>query len=382
MWIVGRSPSTGRTLRLSLQNGLVADIAETDDATDVWLIPGLIDLQVNGWKGHDFNGDTVTVDDVVSVVNGLRRQAVTAFAPTLITGPEDRIRNALAVIAAARANDPAIARAIPFVHVEGPHIDPRDGARGAHPLEHVRPPDLAEFERWDAVAPGLVGLVTLSPHHEASPAYIAGLRARNVAVSIGHTLADHAAIQAAISAGASLSTHLGNGLPGLLPRHPNPLWSQLAAEELTAMLIADGHHLPDEVLAVVARVKGNERCILVSDMVALSGLAPGRYSQPVGGDVELAASGRLSLAGTDLLAGAAAPLLNGVARMTRLCGLASAVDMATRNPAGLMPGHGQIHVGQPADIVLLERNGDDLTLRDVYVAGGRYEPEPGLKGRI
>lgn len=381
MQLVGRSPSTGQTLRVSVANGLVVEIAETDGAADAWLVPGFIDLQVNGWKGHDFNSDTVTIDDVTAVVDGLRRQGVTAFAPTVITGPESRIRHALAVIAAARASDPSVARAIPFVHVEGPHIDPRDGARGAHPLEHVRPPDIAEFERWDETAPGLIGLMTLSPHSDAAPDYIAAISARGVAVSIGHTLADRTAIQAAITAGASLSTHLGNGLPGLLPRHPNPLWSQLAADELTAMLIADGHHLPDEVLTVIARIKGTGRCILVSDMVALSGLAPGRYRQPVGGDVELSATGRLSLAGTDLLAGAAAPLLSGVARMARLCGLAAAVDMATRNPGALMPEHGQLRVGQPADAVLLERNGDDLAIRDVIVAGRRYDPEPGLKGR-
>lgn len=381
MQIVGRSPSTGRTLRVSVADGLVAEIAETDSATGAWLVPGFVDLQVNGWKGHDFNSDFVTADDVTAVVDGLRRQGVTAFAPTLITGPEERIRHALSVIADARASDPAVARAIPFVHIEGPHIDPRDGARGAHPLEHVRAPDVAEFERWNAVAPGLVGLVTLSPHADTAPAYIAALTARGVAVSIGHTLADRAAIEAAITAGASLSTHLGNGLPGLLPRHPNPLWSQLAADELTAMLIADGHHLPDEVLTVIARIKGAQRCILVSDMVALAGLAPGRYRQPVGGDVELSATGRLSLTGTDLLAGAVALLLSGVARMARLCGLAAAVDMATRNPGTLMPGHGQLRVGQPADAVLLERNGDDLVIRDVIVAGRRYDPEPGLKGR-
>jgi N-acetylglucosamine-6-phosphate deacetylase len=381
MQLVGRSPSTGRTLRVSVANGLVAEIAETDVAADAWLVPGFVDLQVNGWKGRDFNSDTVTVEDVTAVVEGLRHQGVTAFAPTLITGPETRIRHALSVIAAARADDPAVARAIPFVHVEGPHIGPRDGARGAHPPEHVRPPDIAEFERWDDVAPGLIGLVTLSPHSDAAPAYIAAISARGVAVSVGHTLADRAAIQTAITAGASLATHLGNGLPGLLPRHPNPLWSQLAADELTAMLIADGHHVPDEVLTVIARVKGGESCILVSDMVALAGLAPGRYRQPVGGDVELSATGRLSLAGTDLLAGAAAPLLAGVARMARLCGLAVAVDMATRNPGNLMPDHGQFRVGQPADAVLLDRMGVYLAIREVIVAGRRYEPEPGLKGR-
>lgn len=381
MQIVGRSPSTGRALRVSVANGVVTEIAETDAAADAWLVPGLVDLQVNGWRGHDFNSDALTVDDVAAVVDGLRRQGVTAFAPTVITGPQTRIQRALTVIAAARETDSAVARAIPFVHVEGPHIDPREGAHGAHPLEHVRPPDIAEFERWNDVAPGLIGLVTLSPHFDATPAYVSAIKARGVAVSIGHTLADRAAIQAAVAAGASLSTHLGNGVPGLLARHPNPIWSQLAADELTAMLIADGHHVPDEVLTVIARVKGTGRCILVSDMVALSGLAPGRYHQPVGGDVKLSAEGRLSLAGTDLLAGAAAPLLSGVTRMARLCGLAAAVDMASHNPGRLMPGHGQFRVGQPADAVLLERNGDDLAIRDVVVAGRRYDPEPGLKGR-
>ncbi|MZD06121.1 amidohydrolase family protein, partial [Streptomyces sp. SID5785] len=217
----------------------------------------------------------------------------------------------------------------------------------------VRPPSLDEFEDWQRASDGLVGMVTLSPHHPGSLPYIEQLAARGVHVAIGHTHATPDEIHAAAAAGATLSTHLGNGAHAVLPRHPNYLWSQLADDRLTAGLIADGHHLPPDTLVTMIRAKGADRCVLVSDAVALAGLPPGAYDAPVGGRVELHEDGRLVAAGTPYLAGAARSLAHGVAHVARTTGigLAAALRMATTGPGRFVGGRGRIAPGQPADLL-------------------------------
>jgi N-acetylglucosamine-6-phosphate deacetylase len=199
-------------------------------------------------------------------------------------------------------------------------------------------------------------LVTLAPELDGAAAFIRRLADSGVIVSLGHTAAESHSIRAAVNAGARLSTHLGNGAQRMLRRHPNYIWDQLAEDRLTATLIADGHHLPPEVLKTFVRAKTPERVILVSDVSCMAGLPPGRYSTQLC-DLEILADGRLVLAGQDqLLAGAARPLLAGIANMVRSAGvdLLTAVEMASRRPAellGLKPR--ELAAGEPADFLLV-----------------------------
>ncbi|MGF6233321.1 N-acetylglucosamine-6-phosphate deacetylase [Inquilinus ginsengisoli] len=371
--ITGRDPATGRSLAVTVADGRVAAIEDGPAGETAWLSAGLVDLQVNGFAGHDLNGGGLVPETVARLAAVLREGGVTSFLPTLITASEASITAALSAIAAARAADPLVAHAIPAVHVEGPHISLDDGPRGAHPRDQVRPPDLAEFDRWQAACGGLLGLVTLSPHHDGAPDYIRGLAARGVHAAIGHTDASPAQIAAAVEAGATLSTHLGNGIAATLPRHPNPIWSQLAEDRLTASFIADGHHLPAEVLKAMLRAKGLNRAVLVSDAAALAGLPPGLYDQPIGGRVELTADGRLGLAGTPFLAGAARPLKQDVALAIEAAGLslADALRLATVNPGRFVGGRGVLAVGAPADLIRFYwAPGDrDLVIDTVLVMG-------------
>lgn len=360
-------------MAVTVADGRIAAIEDAPGEDTAWLSAGLVDLQVNGFAGHDLNGGGLVPETVARLVAVLRQGGVTTVLPTLITASEASIISALAAIAAARGADPLVAHAIPAVHVEGPHISPEDGPRGAHPRDQVRPPDLAEFDRWQAACGGLVGLVTLSPHYDGAPDYIRGLRARGVQVSIGHTDASPAQITAAVDAGAALSTHLGNGIAATVPRHPNQLWSQLADDRLTATFIADGHHLPASAFRAMLRAKGLDRAVLVSDAAALGGLAPGLYDQPIGGRVELSVDGRLSLAGTPFLAGAARPLAQDVALAVEMAGftLADALRLATVNPGRFAGGRGVLAVGAPADLVRFRwAPGDcDLSIDTVLALG-------------
>jgi N-acetylglucosamine-6-phosphate deacetylase len=371
--LTGRNTITAQPLCITVQDGRIQAIDPGPDDEALWLAPGLIDLQVNGYGGCDLNADALDPDVVLALARQMLLTGVTTFVPTLISAPEENIIRALRAIASARQASAQAACAIPFVHVEGPHISPQDGARGAHPRDQIRPPSLAEFARWQAASGDLVGTVTVSPHWEHATEYIAALTAKGVRVAIGHTHAAPAQIHAAAAAGASLSTHLGNGIALMLPRHPNPIWAQLADECLTATFIADGHHLPADTLKAMLRAKGIERSILISDAVALAGMAPGIYDTPVGGRVQLSADGRASVAGTDILAGAVRPLKDGVAWATvsGVCSLGDAIRMATDIPGRQVGRRGLLRLGEKADLLrfALDPQNKSLQIETVLVDG-------------
>lgn len=372
--IIGREPRTGRVVELSIDAGTIVRIDESVVETDLYISPGFIDLQVNGYAGIDLNASNLTVDMVTGLVESMLARGVTCVIPTLITAPEADLCARLKVMAAAHAEQPIVAASVPFVHMEGPHISALDGYRGAHDAEFVRPPEISEFDRWQKAADGIVGMVTLSPHFSNAEAYIRALVDHGVIVAIGHTHASTEQIKRAVDAGARLSTHLGNGIAQTIQRHNNPIWAQLADERLTATFIADGNHLPKEVIQAMVRAKGIERSVLVSDSVALAGMPPGNYFTPVGGRVELKQDGRLCLAGTDLLAGSTASLPQCIGYLVREAGitLGDAITMATENPGRFAGGRGRMLVGARADLVRFRWSGE-ISIEDVWLGGERVQ---------
>ena len=353
--ILGRDPSTGRGIVVTTEGGLIKAIDFQEHGEKQWLSAGFVDLQVNGYAGHDLNGLTLDVATVRALCQAMLKVGVTTFLPTLITAPEARIIAALRTIREACAQYPDVAAMVAGIHVEGPHIAPEDGPRGAHPAADVRAPSVAEFDRWQVAAGGLVKLVTLSPHWPEAPAYIRHLVKAGVTVSLGHTSADAAQITAAVDAGATLSTHLGNGSHAMLNRRHNHLWPQLADDRLTAMFIADGHHLTPAQLKTMLRAKGLERSLVVSDTVALGGLPAGKYETPIGGKVELRADGFLAIDdGTgNYLAGAALPMTAAIPVLVNQVGLTlgEAISLLTVAPGRQVGGRGVLAIGQPADLM-------------------------------
>jgi N-acetylglucosamine-6-phosphate deacetylase len=371
--ITGRDALTGQPLRVAIESGRIQSVSPGPAGETAWLSAGFVDLQVNGYCGCDLNAEAIDTDVVLALTERLAAIGVTTFAPTIITASEDRIVQALSVITRAREVSARAAHAIPFVHVEGPFLSPEDGAHGAHPRQEVRPPSIAEFERWQAVSCGLVGMVTLSPHWENALAFIAAIAAKGIRVAIGHTHATPEQVHEAASAGATLSTHLGNGIAAVLPRHPNPIWAQLADDRLTASFIADGHHLPADTLKAMLSAKSVARSIFVSDVTALGGMSPGIYHAAIGGDVELRADGSLRMVGRQSLAGAALPLKDGIANCvsSEICSLADAIRMTTGNPGRFAGGRGVLCPGTPADMVRfsLDTQQKRLTIDTVLIEG-------------
>ncbi|MDF2662009.1 MAG: N-acetylglucosamine-6-phosphate deacetylase [Paenibacillus sp.] len=350
-WI-GRSTETGDIVKITVQDEHIVSVEQIENeegragdsrlASEVdnvpWISPGWIDLQVNGFAGYDFNEQHTSVHDVLGVLNALFACGVTSCLPTIVTGSRERIEQAFRALARVSDSTEWASRSMIGYHLEGPYTSKEDGPRGAHLLAYIRDPDWDEFNGWQEASGGRIRMVTLAPEREGAIPFIADLTQMGIVAAIGHTAAAAEQIEQAVAAGATMSTHLGNGSHPILPRHPNYIWDQLANDKLWAGLIADGHHLPSSVLKVMLRMK-RDKAILVSDAVKFAGMPPGRYSTVINAEVELHPNGRLhTVANPAILAGSASPLVDGIANVVNWGGvtLAEAIRMVTLHPSQLM----------------------------------------------
>ena len=315
--------------------------------------PGLFDLQVNGFAGVDFNAPGLTTEGLAEALERQRATGVTRCLPTLITSSFDRFARNARVIA--RSPDPAVAG----IHMEGPYLSPEDGPRGAHPREHVTNASIADFDRRQEAADGRIVLVTLAPEAPGALSLIDHLVKAGVRVAIGHTGGTPQQVEDAISAGATLATHLGNGCAQMLPRHPNFIWTLLAADPVAASFIVDGHHLPAATVKGLVRAKGVDRSILVTDATSAAACGPGRYSI---GDVvcESGEDGRVSLPGTPYLAGSSLTLDRAIANTVKFTGLPidAVLPMASTIPVRSLG-------VQTAGTVSVAWDGSELNVRSV-----------------
>ena len=371
----GIDPRTGDELEIRFRDsieGVDPLLAPTGDS--IYISPGWIDLQVNGFAGVDYNSPGASHADIARSIRAILQTGVTRFYPTVITGPPDNMIGALSNLAEAREASWEGA-AMEAFHLEGPYISPEDGPRGAHPERWVRPPDLDEFQRFQDAARGNIRLVTLSPEWPDTPWFVEAVVREGVVVSIGHTRATALQIEAAVSAGATLSTHLGNGAHAVLPRHPNYIWDQLAEDRLSASFIADGIHLGPAFLKAALRAKGLERALLVTDAVMPAGCAPGPYKLGEV-DVELHGDGSVRMAGGTRLAGSALRMDRAIENVMRMAGvsLADAITLATRNPAraGRVAGRLRgLNPGERADLVRFryDRVSHAVEVVETYLGG-------------
>jgi N-acetylglucosamine-6-phosphate deacetylase len=294
--------------------------------------PGFIDLQVNGFAGVDFNSAATPREEIARAIQVVFSTGVTRFFPTVITGDPAEMLAALRNLAAARAAL-EYGAAMEGFHVEGPHISPEDAPRGAHPKQWVRPPDFEEFLRWQDAAQGRVRIVTLAPEWPGATRYIEQITKAGVVAAIGHTHANATQIHEAALAGATLSTHIGNGA-GSATRSEHFIMRQLSERRLSASLIVDHHHLPDDFLRLAITAKTVEHSILITDAVAPAMCPPGPYR--LGSvDVELRNDGRVTLRGGERLAGSSLCMHEAIGNVIARAGvgLTDAIKMATSNPA-------------------------------------------------
>jgi N-acetylglucosamine-6-phosphate deacetylase len=372
MRIQARHYGTSEPVEITWDQGRITAIdvpsAAPPDVRAGWVAPAFFDLQINGCDGLGFSSERLTGESVRHIVDVCRQHGIGGLCPTLVTNSFAALAHGMAVLRRACEADPVVAAAVPAVHLEGPYISAEDGPRGAHARHHVRPPNWDEFCRLQDAAGGLIRLVTLAPEHEGALDFIERLTRAGVVVSLGHTAAAPERIRDAVKAGARLSTHLGNGAHAILPRHPNYIWEQLAADELWASIICDGHHLPAAVVRCIVRVKTPARTILTCDAGSLAGLPPGRYRE-WDQDFDVLPEGKIVVPGTAYLAGSWAFTDRCVGNAVRFAGisLADAVDMAGARPRellGLPPC--RLQAGEAANLVLFDwEPGGDVRVRTV-----------------
>ncbi|MCL4482548.1 MAG: N-acetylglucosamine-6-phosphate deacetylase [Bacteroidetes bacterium] len=367
-------------VRIDVSDGIIQNITALDRDESAGTLPivapGLIDNQVNGYAGVDFSGDQLSVADIVKATRSLWKSGVTSYLPTLITNsPENLIRN-FRILASALSKK-EVALSVPGFHLEGPYLSKLEGFRGCHREDQLTIPDLEQFVSFQKAAEGWIVQLTLAPELPGAIELIRFCKENRIIPAIGHSNANSKEIDEACDCGAKLSTHLGNGCANLIHRHQNPIWPQLANEQLIPTVIADGHHLLPEELKVFLKVKGADRLILTSDITYLAGMPAGRYYFG-GADVILTEEGMLKSADQDCLAGASLPLLKGVENMIRFtgCTLAEAINMASKNVANVFEWHdrGRLLPGRRADILLLTQLGSNLNIQQCYLAGEPITP--------
>ncbi|MEX2568576.1 MAG: 6-phosphogluconolactonase [Cyclobacteriaceae bacterium] len=339
--LVVKDAISGQQLLLHIwENELISKVGLPDAPSNghQFIGPGLVDLQINGIKGIDFNDTTLTPADVLEATKYLISLGVTSFYPTLITNEDQSILHLIKTLVEACNKYPLVEACMAGIHLEGPFISPEDGARGAHGKQFIKSPSWGWVQKCQKASGHRIKLLTLAPEREGALEFIDNCRKAGIKVAIGHSLANSSEIHQAVKAGAALSTHLGNGIPLMLKRHPNPIWDQLAEDGLYISLIADGFHLPDSFLRVAIKVKG-EKAILVSDATGFAGMSPGVYHSHIGNEVELSPEGKLSVKGANgMLAGASKNLLENVNYLlkSKIMDISQAWSMASVFPNKLM----------------------------------------------
>ena len=269
---------------------------------------GWVDLQVNGYAGVDFNAPGLTVEAVKSVTERLAADGTSAFLPTLVTGDPEMLIGTIRTVVAARKRYPECERAILGFFLEGPFISPEPGAVGTHPIEWVRPPDLALFGRFQDAAEGFVRMVNVAAEIPGMPDFVRAVSASGVVVSLGHQMATSPEqLEPCLAAGARAFTHLGNGIPNLVNRHDNIVFSALVEDRASVMFIPDGHHLPDTMLRLYCRAVPVKRLIVVSDAQYPAGMPPGEY-EVCGSRARLEPNGLLWNPARNCLVGATTPM--------------------------------------------------------------------------
>jgi N-acetylglucosamine-6-phosphate deacetylase len=335
--------------------------ARVVDAAGLTLVPGFIDLQLNGAFGHDFTADPPTIWEVAT---GLPRYGVTAFLPTIITSPLEQVAAGMRVVTGGRPKDFRGAEPL-GLHAEGPFLNPKK--KGAHNPQYLRPPTLEAVAGWSPASG--VRLVTMAPELPGAIEVIGALTSRGVVVSTGHSMATYDEARAGFDAGATYGTHLFNAMPNFGHRDPGLPGALLTDDRMTVGFIADGVHTHRSVIDLVWRVLGPRRMSLVSDAMAALGMPPGLHRLGEYDVIVDATSCRLTDGGA--LAGSILEPDQALRNLVEItgCSLGDALATLTTTPArvlGLEKERGRIEPGFAADMVLLS---PDLKVRTTIAAG-------------
>ncbi len=239
---------------------------------------GYVDLQLNGYVGVDFNDETITDGQLKTMCERLACDGVDAVLATIITATPTQMLARIRRVVQFCETHPVESKIIAGLHIEGPFISAGNGFVGAHPKACVFAADLDLTKRMIDAGGGRVRMVTLAPELDTDLRLTKHLSGQGILVSGGHANPTYVELERAIDAGLCMWTHLGNGSPGLLPRHDNIIQRVLSfADRLTITFIADGHHVPNFALRNYMNLAPLDRVVVVSDAMLAAGLGPGQY---------------------------------------------------------------------------------------------------------
>lgn len=365
-------------VRIEIKNGKISGVKKINRLSDgneaIFIAPGLIDNQVNGYKGFSFVdiGQELTKEGIKTITSGFWEAGITTYLPTITTNEHNIFLKNFKLLAEVK-NDPETRGSIAGYHLEGPYISPVNGFRGAHPLIHVRNPDWNEFmELYNASQKNILQ-VTLAPEVEGAMDFISKCKELGVKVGLAHHNASPEQIREAVDRGATIVTHLGNSLPNSINRWNNPIWPQLSDDRLNISIICDGFHLTPEQANTFYKVKGAEKTIVTSDMSPLGGLTPGFYLNAIGDTLELKAEGVVMYPAQNVLSGSASTLSRMIGNVMKFtgCDLATAIQMSSTNPARLygLDDRGKIEPGLRADLILFTLEDYKVDIKKTIVDG-------------
>ena len=237
------------------------------------------DLQVNGYAGVDFNSNTLTTEEAKKACSALEEDGTEGILATVITDSVEAMKAKIRRIVRAREEDGTVRRVVVGIHIEGPFLNPADGFIGAHPRDQAQPASVNVMKDLMEAADGLAKVVTLAPECDMGLATTQYLAEQGVVVSAGHCDPSMDQLQAAIDAGLTMFTHLGNGCPQDLPRHQNIVERVLSlSESLWVCFIGDGIHVPGFALRNYLRAATLERCLMVTDAISAARCGPGGFT--------------------------------------------------------------------------------------------------------
>jgi N-acetylglucosamine-6-phosphate deacetylase len=363
----------GKEISIAILNGKIERIDRLSSGSDtqkVFVAPGLIDLQINGYLGIDFSDQKLTIENIRNITKSLWKVGVTTFLPTVTTNSREKLLKSFSILSGA-LEDKEIGMSIPGFHLEGPYISPIEGFRGSHMEKYIRDPDWVEFKELEKSAHNGIKMITLAPEVKGAIPFIKKFTDAGVVVSLGHHNGSAELIKQAVEAGATMSTHLGNGCANMIDRHNNPLWPQLADDRLTATIIVDGFHFKKEEVQCFYKMKGIDHTVLVSDIVDLAGLKPGEYTREE--KVVVLTPDVVKYPADNVLFGAASPITTDVSNVMKFtdCCLGDAIQMASSNPARSLGLNdiGEIKLGKRADLVLFTLEDGRIVIQNTIVGG-------------
>ncbi len=367
-----------KPVSIIIKDGRISELNRIDKLTvgneKIYIAPGLIDNQVNGFNGVSFafGEGELSEEGVIKATRALWERGVTTYLPTLTTNSHQLLLKNFTILGKS-SNNESLLGSIPGFHLEGPYISPIDGFRGAHSTNFIHKPDWNELMEFYKASGNKILTITVAPEIEGAIEFIKRCSELGIVVALGHHNGSTEIINRAVEAGAKISTHLGNAMSNTINRHVNPLWPQLSNDNLMISIICDGFHLLPEQIRTFYKVKGPEKTIITSDVTMYANLKPGIYKNIDGEEIELTHEGKIQYPAQKVLAGSASTLDKGVGHIMKVtgCTLADAIRMASTNPARLynLNDRGVIEVGKRADLILFTIENFQIKILKTIVNG-------------